>query len=747
MKMFYKRQMKKALAFAAALTLLSAVIPADLSVSYADETSTKPYIYIDYLGLAERSGNDSRGPSDTKLDTRPAFKTADKGKVFWVGVRVTNLENTSFIRDRGLTSIDVAFDYNSDYIIPADEVVLSADAALAKGSVPVDTEKWKQVIKQFNFTEEGAENNNTSKTLWNSNYYYIDYAAPEATIDTETPGKAQQPEFSNGNAWKTAHLTINKNADEFESNITSRFYSIENGAGYYIIRMPFILLDTPTDGSQPRTLFLSRGPKTLTMEAGGETEDLGYQWEDDGDRRPDVIPARNLKNVFDFGGDLNIFQESDSITNMSFTYPETDDENATPVAITLYKNFDQNGSETIYNPETFVYYISVPKDTKYVDFVTDDTENAPYVEHGDYTSPAAFISVSGITKGADGWHGRVELTGTVSASGQENTPDIEGVPSDPSYKNVIRFTAGEKTYTVHVREKSDAPIGEARIELAPGNSPYGLIERMGEKWYKGEGTAWTEEQIAAAKNDFSKANRFTTNYLPKDADTKVIYTATAWGERNMTEVPVGTDIEKWEQENESQKAYVNYDKDSTAAFAYMRKSFIDPGFKVIDSNGEIVELSGNNVVKRTITWDVMPSGGTAGLKNPDIVTRGAVVESELNGTEGEDIINLTNVHVKPGIYKIEYVYTDGQSTASAIRTLVVIPSIGDVNMDNVTNNSDADVIKLRDTIFDLNNPQRNGSDARVYYYRAADVNKDNVTNNSDADVIKLRALVPFYKAL
>jgi len=714
MKMFFKRQIKKSLAFAAALTLLSAVIPADLSVSYADEADTKPYIYVDYLGLAERTGNDSRGPSDTKVETRPAFKTADKGKVFWVGVRVTNLELT-FMQSKGITSMDIAFDYNSDYMIPADEIILSADDALAKGTAPVDAEKWKQVIEKFNFTEENVEDSN-SKTLWDSRYYYIEYGDPEANIDNDTQGKAHQSEVLNGSAWKTAHITINKNMDEFANQYTNRFYSIENGSGYYLIRMPFILLDAPADGTQPKAFFLSRGPKTLAMEAGGDDDDMPYSWEDDGDRRPDVNPVRNLKNYFSFGGDLNLFQEADSITNMRFTYPETADENATPVAVTLYKNFEQNDSETIYNPETFVYYISVPKDTKYVDFITDGTENAPYVEHGDYTSPAAFTSVSGITKGADGWHGRVELNGTNAASGQENTPEIAGAPNDPAYKNVIRFTAGEKTYTVHVREVSDTPSGEARIELAPGNSPYGLIERMGTKWYNGDGEAWSEEKIAAAKTAFDEENMFTTEYLPDNQIAGEIFSPRAW---------IGFDIS--DRQDDIENPEINLDRNVSVQFIYSATSFYDAGFEAYYSDGTKVN---DNDVKRTITFAVMTDAGY--LNIADAVN----TSYEITGNSSDEVDLFSDVYICPGIYDMEYSFKDlDGNLISTNRKFVVLWELGNADLDTLLTAGDASAINntLENRIRPYENLDESGQN--LYIYRIMDADRDAILSAGDASRI------------
>jgi len=119
----------------------------------------------------------------------------------------------------------------------------------------------------------------------------------------------------------------------------------------------------------------------------------------------------------------------------------------------------------------------------------------------------------------------------------------------------------------------------------------------------------------------------------------------------------------------------------------------------------------------------------------------------LNGTTDENIIDLSQIAVKPGIYTIEYVYTDGISTASAVRTFVVVSGLGDVNMDNIANYLDADLINQNDVVYNESIEGRNTADARLHYYRTADVNKDNIANYLDADLVNQGVIVSFYKAL
>lgn len=706
--MFFDRQMKKCAAFIAALAVVLTLIPADLSVAYADGEDN-PAIYVDYLGMAVRSDNPDRGPSSTKWESRPAFTELQKGSIFWVGVRVTNLNMVSFIQSGGIQELEITFDYNSDYIAPADDLALTLSGDDLRQYSP-DRTKWIEQIKDFNFTEEGSTEEYTGNALWDSRYYSIGAGTVPNAEPDQSPGREPTSTPMTSNSWKSAHMFIQK-INELENSNTTRFYNIGTGAEQYLIRIPFILKDAPTDGTKPETLFLSRGPASLQIST--DTDDgMPYQWENE-DRRPDVNPIRNLKRYFTFGGDLNLFQETDGITSLQFTYTTGEGEEATENNIDLYENYEQNGNSVVYNPETLLYYISVPKDIEKINFMIKGTEEKPQVKHGDYSSPSALQDVAGVTKTDDSWTGSVTLSGIVAASGQENTPDIVGVPNDASYKNVVTITVGTKTYTVHVREAKSEPAGEARIELAPGNSPYGLIERMGEKWYTGEGTAWTEEEIAAAKKVFDSVNKFTSGYTPDKGNTAALYTVEAW-------VGDGEDVSSEDIKNPE----INMDRNVNTQFYYNKSEYQEMGFTAYNSDGTTVAAIDVTV---TIGLDKMAADNINNFKDDAVEHDDAVNVADL----GEEI------SARPGIYTLTYSFEDkiSKETITNTRKFVVVWENGDADLSGYLNSGDAD------TVYDVLARRLvpyNGvidSSANVHKYRMLDVDNSQYVNSGDADMV------------
>lgn len=251
----------------------------------------------------------------------------------------------------------------------------------------------------------------------------------------------------------------------------------------------------------------------------------------------------------------------------------------------------------------------------------------------------------------------------------------------------------------------------------------------------------------------------------------------------------------------------NVDLDENAIIVYQDSAFVDPGFTIKDSLGETVMITGDTTVQRSIVFRT--SQFDTGISTSEL--RGVIPAVDESGTEtgkfrldeqwkyftgaqsvgdtdapkdmadvkadtflpvqtvgGKDVIDLRGLQIIPGIYQIQYQFTDplsglvcnaahadnfvgeqAETLAKAFtRTLVVLPMPGDVDMDGAVTEADAEVLSraLRD---------RNGSIASaeisdilfltrdyagpiqsLFMYRVCDVNNDGVVD--DKDVTHLR---------
>lgn len=283
-----------------------------------------------------------------------------------------------------------------------------------------------------------------------------------------------------------------------------------------------------------------------------------------------------------------------------------------------------------------------------------------------------------------------------TVSGIPLTSVSQATGDDPFTKIVLTVTAPDgqtkTTYTLYV-ERQMAP----EATLAPGNTPYGMIDRdTGAQWGAGEEGA---AKRAQAKEQFRSNLGFTktTDYLyPHGTNNQGgrIYTGlypNCWGS-------------------------TNYDLDSTAVVAYQDRAFADPGVSFRDGEGQSI-LFGDaatdpdyqTCVQRTIRlrtaekltieaygesagtpcWYIGDAdGGNNALSNTE-------VSQTLRRTGGSDVVNLRGLNVLPGIYEIEYVFTD-PITGDAVtvsRPLIVLPMPGDVDMDGAVTLADAQALQ------------------------------------------------------
>ena len=217
----------------------------------------------------------------------------------------------------------------------------------------------------------------------------------------------------------------------------------------------------------------------------------------------------------------------------------------------------------------------------------------------------------------------------------------------------------------------------------------------------------------------------------------------------------------------------NLDLNEEAIVVYLDSSFVDPGFTLYDSQNErvvLVDKTGrvNPNVTRSVVLNVAsgtltPENMASDASNPEqsfYSGGGEQVDSErrefqvVRRADGRDQIDLRGAKVVPGIYTIEYRYTDplsgweytsenvenfldDQLPADFRRPLVILPIPGDVDMDGALTSADSYALeealkaKASGTGFLADNDILN-----LFMYRVCDINNDGVVD--DKDVAKLR---------
>lgn len=344
-----------------------------------------------------------------------------------------------------------------------------------------------------------------------------------------------------------------------------------------------------------------------------------------------------------------------------------------------------------------------------------------------------------------------------------------------SYYNKLTITVvapdgkGETTYTFYIQRLNDP-----RVVQNWGNTPFGMIARdTNEVWEKlvGEEYPTLAQVKSAAQSTWKETlNFFTRGYAetfpnPQDneennhgAYDNLTYYTGAWANSSVG----------------------NVDLDETAIIVYQNSSFIDPGITVYNSQGEKVLLDGDNL-RRSLVLRVsadalsvrdLISGGVekyyTGERTMEETGATAWEETFLPFTdeEGKDRIDLRGLRVIPGFYTIEYEYHDvlsgwdynsrslthfsdkeNNNNLTFTRTLIVLPIMGDVDMDGAVTPGDADL--LRGALSPATNQDidffsaMDPDVAELYRYRVCDVNNDGVVDMNDVEVIRQNYL-PYF---
>lgn len=313
---------------------------------------------------------------------------------------------------------------------------------------------------------------------------------------------------------------------------------------------------------------------------------------------------------------------------------------------------------------------------------------------------------------------------TGAAAKQDSTTKVWTITAPLTNKapelNVIKFTtkAGDAAdaptidYTFNVQQLTDV-----RIEMNPGNSPFGLIERMGTKF----GGTWSDTDIEAAKTGFDNSHSvnktYDSSWIPTGGQTTVPYSTNAWAD-------------------------TNYDYDATAIFVYEDKKFTDPGITIYDEAGVAVTLSGSNLSKGLTVRKF-----DGGMPTYEASEGTDVVISETDGK-----FDLSSKVIRPDKYDIVYTYTytslaDGTTaTFTAKRPTIVLSERGDVDLTDppLLNGNDGSVLSSQWKKVE----QR----SVLFTYRVADIDLTDppLLNGNDGSVLSSqwkKGFVQFYTTL
>lgn len=766
--------LRKSLAAVLICTLVFAmfVVPGDMESVYAADE--KAHLNVYYMGKGRT----------------PDFLNAKKGAdvprvtgndVVWVGVAVNHLDRLGqgdvpggFINERGVISMEIGFDYNSKYIAPA-AFESGGTVIPVRPGYPQDVADWQAVLREQNI---GAIGGGDADKKWNEEHFALADATSEGTYDDEDLMFAEfDPPVKGDGAWKMLQLTINL------KDASSDAQRLKQAAGeQYLLLIPFFVTALPNADApaseKEAPIRLARSPERFGFVStpGGDPSapDHAY-WEKDEQSNA----AINLKNMFEFSGDLDIFgggvpspsgQAEIGSIDVKRYYDETAGdppvvtEKDEPLAAHMDKNApaDPTGYDTYDNASPAVpvkedggvsthildeayavptkpysskitnYYSDVKHDTKKLEFTFDGVDSLPAVQING-------VPHAGVLTDEDStaFAGKKKYTLTIDQDGiNALTPVDPANLGDEGFKNTVAVTVGSgtdaRTYTLHLRK-----LLKPQIVLNYGNSPYGEIMRMG-ALPDSDPNKWDAAKVERAKQYFDANYKFGQDMTPDGRSSLVKYTPNAWGNPiSMVELKPDVDLDKWKADiaNVGLVPFINYDMDPYAQFICMREKVVDSGFVLQDSLGQHIPVSIANKVSLKIVYDKMVKPNVEGFE--DGVTT-EVLERSLTGISGENILSeFSAVRVKPGRYTMKYVFVDTFGTkVENTRNVIILPRLGDVNMDTILNSADATTVR-KALKKKLPSEETVGSEAqgRLYRYRVADVNKDTVVNSADATAI------------
>ena len=410
----------------------------------------------------------------------------------------------------------------------------------------------------------------------------------------------------------------------FKGDSLLRFKDLASNSKQYLLKLPFVLLSAPDETAadqNPTVLSMVRGGDTFAIGSGSDGTNPYASWFATTHPAPDDT---NLKNLFDFSGDISLFGTNDAIDDIVAVKPgETpSDPGATPSPdTTYYLSSDKTLKEDKFKAETKTYYVSVPNETEQIRMDVSSSEKPTVTVN----SASVNVTASDAKKYSSDLFDLAELDKTVN----------------DGYNNTVTITAGGTTYTVYIRR-----LLKPKIILNPGNSPYGLIQQDDVNFP----TQTDKDEAKKAFNDSHTTNKkFAAGKIPTGGQTTIAYTTVAWEDYDT-----------------------NYDMVDETMFVYEASSFHDVGVKVFDELGDEVN---DATINEQFTAKVMAKTGVPSYSTAE--TKDQIFAP----TAG--VFDLSGKIIRPDVYFIEYEYnyidltTKTNKTIKAKRPICVLSERGD----------------------------------------------------------------------
>lgn len=300
-------------------------------------------------------------------------------------------------------------------------------------------------------------------------------------------------------------------------------------------------------------------------------------------------------------------------------------------------------------------------------------------------------------------------------------------------------TENAKVYTVYAQR-----LNEPELIYEKGNTPAGVIANF-----------VAEEDRATALATFKKNYAWTTGNQPS-SNTSLPYKLNgkfsdyAW--------------KAWAQDHEDADN-PNLDLDDEAIVVYLNSKTELPALQIVDSLGRTpTDLTVTRSLAVRVAESLDPHmffNETPGTEEPLIATV---------KTGGADTLDLTGKKIVPGVYELEYTYTDfvtshdytsnsapelfpvdSEKIKTFHRPLIVLPIPGDVDMDGAVTSADGSALEELITYMSGLGSSKENELARIraglFLYRVCDVDGNGTVNISDAQQLCGAAGAPLYKGL
>lgn len=672
------------------------------------------------------------------------------GDIIWVGVAVDKLDRLGqpdgaivggFIREEGIINMEIGFDYNSKYIHP----VIIEDS----GEI--------ELANDVNLIGEIGKNNlindeQSTDKKWSNRSYEVGPSTVSGTYDDEELMKAEFIPPATGD-WEMLQTRIKGN-----DGITIAQPRLKEAEQeQYLLVASFRLINFPEETApgvdKEPPIRLARSPGRLgfiskkTLFGGASYLQAAY-WEKDEKSNA----GGNLKNMFEFSGDLDFFgggaadtgAEIGAISMTRYFDAPTDpseekqetvaaymDKNAPadPAAYDNYNNAapaapvkEEGGASTHildeaytspakeYSPKITNYYADIKHDTKKLELTFDGLDSAPVIKIN--TTPyGGAVDESGSTA----FDGKKKYKIEIDPAAVLTALAPDALAADEGFKNKVEVVVGSgsktRTYTIHLRR-----LLKPEIKLNYGNSPYGEIMRMGELT---EPDKWDTDKIEQAKQEFNKKNTYANGFVPTRVqpvvDAKYSFATRAWVDiKNVANITP-------DEAAKIADPKINLDRDPYALFAYNGKTFKDSGFTATDSFGQAIsELDCKVEYKRVGSSNYM------GMQSDKATSE---MYNEKHVAAGSEVTKLTYKYtggngrfVVPNVYSMEYSFTDKNTNEliRVVRNLIIVSLLGDTDLNGAIGTNDRNFIASY--VLNGEMPEKEKYDEnslRIYLFRTA----------------------------